>query len=162
MKARVLVFSLVLLPAWALAQPAPEPSPLDPLQENLFPPELVMRHQRAIELQPEQKTYIREQVREAQLRFTELKWQLEDAAEAMRSLLEQTRVDEQQVLGQLEKVLDAERQIKRLQLTLMVRIKNQLTPEQQARLRELRPKAPPPPPAPPAPQPQPPRPPSPE
>ncbi|MFQ5663944.1 MAG: Spy/CpxP family protein refolding chaperone [Terriglobia bacterium] len=154
MKARILLlgFSLFLVAAPARAQHrTPRPAQRDPIRESLFPPELVMRHQRAIGLEPEQKAYIRKQMRQAQLRFTELQWELEDAAETMRSLLEQDQVDEEQVLGQLEKVLDAERRIKRLQLSLMIRIKNKLTPEQQAQLRELRPSVPPAPPAPPKP-----------
>lgn len=119
----------------AAATPRP---PGDPIGDALLPPELVMRHQQAIGLTPEQKTYIRDQIRQAQLRFTELQWQMEDAAEALRALLEKDRVDEAQALAALEHVLDAERQIKTAQITLMVRIKNKLTPEQQARLRELR------------------------
>jgi Spy/CpxP family protein refolding chaperone len=47
-------------------------------------------------------------------------------------------VDEQQVLAQLERVLAAEREIKKEQVTLLVRIKNKLTPEQQGKLAELR------------------------
>jgi Spy/CpxP family protein refolding chaperone len=47
-------------------------------------------------------------------------------------------VDESQTLAQLEKVLAAEREIKREQVTLLVRIKNKLTPEQQGKLLELR------------------------
>lgn len=45
---------------------------------------------------------------------------------------------EQQALAQLDKVLDVEREVKRAQIGLMVRIKNKLTPEQQAQLREIR------------------------
>ncbi|MFQ5818200.1 MAG: Spy/CpxP family protein refolding chaperone [Terriglobia bacterium] len=138
-------------------QPPQAPRPRhDPLGENLFPPELVMRHQKAIGLEPEQKSYLRDQIRQAQLRFTELQWELQDAMETVQSLLEQTQVAEEQVLAQLEKVLAAERAIKRTQLTLMIRIKNKLTPEQQARLRALRqkgiraPRLPRPPPTPPA------------
>jgi Spy/CpxP family protein refolding chaperone len=97
-----------------------------------------MRYQQAIGLEPEQKTYLREEIRKAQLRFTELQWQLEDAMETLRTLLGASPVVEEQVLPQLEKVLDTERQIKRLQMGLMIRIKNKLTPEQKARLRELR------------------------
>lgn len=134
----------------ALAQtPRPAPGPHhDPIGEALFPPELVMRHQQAIDLQPEQKTYIRDEMRKAQTRFTELQWQLQDAMESLVAVLEQTPVNESQALAQLEKILDTERQVKTLQITLMVRIKNKLTPEQQAQLRELRPAAPeaPPPP----------------
>lgn len=155
MQAKVLLLStwLVVAPSSMLAQQPPSPPGHDPLAETLFPPELVMRHQQAIGLQAEQKTYLRDEIRKAQLRFTELQWQLQDAMESMRSLLEQTPAAEAQVLAQLDKVLEAEREIKRAQITLMVRIKNKLTPEQQARLRELRPKHPAPPAAPPTPPP---------
>jgi len=67
---------------------------------------------------------------------------LQDEMEKLVILIKQPRVDEQQVLTQLEKVLAAEREIKRQQVTLLVRIKNKLTPEQQAKLFELRSKPP--------------------
>jgi len=125
-------------PALAQAQGGPPAPPQDPIGEAVFPPELVMQHQQAIGLQPEQKNYIREEMRKAQGRFTELQWQLQDAMESLVSSLQQEQVSESQALAQLERVLDAERQVKTLQITLMVRIKNKLTPEQQGRLRELR------------------------
>ena len=54
--------------------------------------------------------------------------------------------EKSQIVEEQQKTLEAlsatvarlEREIKRLQLTLVVRLKNELTPEQQARLRELR------------------------
>ena len=142
MKARLVIISLVLILAagTALAQTPGGPSApqQDPIGEAVFPPELVMQHQQAIGLQPEQKSYIREEMRKAQARFTELQWQLQDAIESLVSSLQQEQVSESQALAQLERVLDTERQIKTLQITLMVRIKNKLTAEQQARLRELR------------------------
>ena len=110
---------------------------LDPVSLNLFPPELVMRNQKAIELEGEQKTFIRQEILKAQTRFTELQWDLEDARETLDTLLEQGQANEQQVLTQLDKVLDAERTIKRNQIQLMVRIKNRLTSDQQAKLRQV-------------------------
>ena len=44
------------------------------------------------------------------------------------------KTDEVALLAQLDRVLDAERQIKRLQIGLLVWIKNSLTPEQLAKL----------------------------
>lgn len=146
MRAKFLL-AWLLLALSPLAAQQPPPGGGDPLGEALFPPELVMRHQQAIGLQPEQKAYLRDEIRKAQLRFTELQWQLQDAMETMRTLLEQSPAPEAQVLAQLDKVLEAEREIKRTQIGLMVRTKNKLTPEQQARLRELRFAAPPAPPA---------------
>jgi len=53
-------------------------------------------------------------------------------------LVKPASVDESAVLAQLDKVLAAEREIKRTQLTLMIRIKNKLTAQQQSLLEELR------------------------
>ncbi len=110
----------------------------DPIGQSFFPPELVIQHQEAIGLSAEQKDYFKTEIRAAQLKFTELQWKLQDEMEKLVTLIKQPRVDEQQVLAQLEKVLAAEREIKRQQVTLLVRIKNRLTPEQQAKLSELR------------------------
>ncbi len=157
MKASAVLFCFALLlgEGTALAQQPPRPPGPDPVSENLFPPELIMSHQEAIDLTPEQKSYMRDEMRKAQLRFTDLQWQLQDSMEALASLLKRNSVDEQAVLAQLNKVLDTEREIKQTQLTLMIRIKNKLTQQQQERLRELRTANPPAAPAmaPPAPRP---------
>jgi Spy/CpxP family protein refolding chaperone len=110
----------------------------DPIGQSFFAPELVIQHQEAIGLSAEQRDYFKTEIRQAQLKFTELQWKLQDEVEKLVTLVKQPHVDEQQVLGQLEKVLAAEREIKREQVTLLVRIKNKLTPEQQGRLAELR------------------------
>jgi transposase len=47
------------------------------------------------------------------------------------------RVDEAAILAQLDKVLDVERELKHLHIGLLSAIKNQLTPEQQSKLREF-------------------------
>jgi Spy/CpxP family protein refolding chaperone len=110
----------------------------DPIGQSFFSPELVIQHQEAIGLSPEQKEYIKTEIRQAQLKFTELQWKLQDEMEKLVGLVKQPQVNEQQVLAQLEKVLAAEREVKREQVTLLVRIKNKLTPEQQGKLAELR------------------------
>jgi Spy/CpxP family protein refolding chaperone len=114
----------------------------DPIGQSFFAPELVIQHQEAIGLSAEQKDYFKTEIRAAQLKFTELQWKLQDEMEKLVTLARQPRVDEPQTLAQLEKVLAAEREIKRQQVTLLVRIKNKLTPEQQAKLSELRTKPP--------------------
>lgn len=110
----------------------------DPLNDLLFPPELVMARQNAIGLSDAQKTYLRAEVLKAQTRFTELQWQLQDAMEGLTGMLKQSKADEAQVAAQLDKVLTSERDIKRAQISLLVRIKNNLTEEQQHRLQTLR------------------------
>lgn len=113
----------------------------DPIAESLIPPDLLLRHQQEIGLSPEQKEFIKAEIVKAQTRFTELQLQLADEAETMISLVKQERVDEQQTLAQLDKILNLEREIKRAQFALVIRIKNRLTPEQQSRLQELRSKS---------------------
>ena len=136
----LLFFAVILFAALSAAAQQPPPGPPhDPVGEALFPPELVMQNQQAIGLTDEQKTYIRGEVLKAQSRFTELQWQLQDAMETLAGLLQQNPVDETKVMGQLDKILPLEREIKRTQLTLMIRIKNKLTPEQQEKLRAMRP-----------------------
>jgi Spy/CpxP family protein refolding chaperone len=117
---------------------AQQPPASDPLSDLMFPPELVMARQNAISLNDAQKTYLRAEVLKAQTRFTELQWQLQDAMEGLTALLKQPKADEAQVSTQLDKVLASEREIKRAQISLLVRIKNNLTPEQQHRLQALR------------------------
>jgi len=128
----------VLLYPVSLAAQQPQPPGPDPLTENLYPPELVMAHQKAIDLSDAQKAYIRGELLKAQTRFTELQWQLQDSMEALVSLLKQSPADESQVMSQLDKVLTSEREIKRTQIGLLVRIKNKLTLDQQAQLQRLR------------------------
>jgi Spy/CpxP family protein refolding chaperone len=116
-------------------QPAPNQ---DPIGQSFFPPELVMQNQESIGLNDEQKTYLRTELRDAQLKFTDLQWKLQDEMEKMTALVKQAHVDEQQVLAQLEKVLATEREVKRAQISLLVHIKNKLSAEQQAKLETIR------------------------
>jgi Spy/CpxP family protein refolding chaperone len=133
---------MMALAAWlfivASSSLAQAPSGQDPVGENLFPPELVMAHQKEIGLTDAQKTFLRAEILRAQTRFTELQWQLQDNMETLVGLLKENPTDEDKVVAQLDKVLSAEREIKRAQIALMVRIKNKLAPEQQTRLRQVR------------------------
>jgi len=115
-------------------RPAAAPQAPDPIARNLFAPEQIMAHQEDINLTPEQRTAIRDEMRKAQSQFTDLQWQLEDAVDAMGQILKPSSVDEKAALAQLEKVLDLERSIKRAQMGLMIRIKNKLTQNQQMEL----------------------------
>src|SRR5215510_10487253 len=78
----------------------------DPFGESLFPPELVMAHQQEIGLSEEQREYLKAESRKAQLRFTELQWQLLDDSEKLAALVKQEHVDEQQTLAAVDKILD--------------------------------------------------------
>src|ERR1700682_1797863 len=91
-----------------------------------------------MELTDEQKTIMRGEINRTTTRFNELQWQLQDAMEALHTTMKENSVNEQQALAQLDKVLDAEREIKRLHVGMAIRIKNKLTPEQQEKLHGMR------------------------
>ena len=116
----------------------PRPPGGDPMAENFFPPELLMHHQQALGLSEEQKKYFKSEVQKMQAQATDLQWQLPAEMEKMKSLLKSERIDEQQVLAQTDKIMNLEGDMKRLHLTLLIRIKNKLTPEQQAKLKEMK------------------------
>jgi Spy/CpxP family protein refolding chaperone len=136
-KSYALIVFLLLAGGWARAQ---QPAN-DPMGEAFFPPELVMQHQQTIGLTDTQKNFFKTELRKAQMRFTELQWQLSDESEKLAAIVKQEPLDESAALAQLDKVLNAEREIKRVQLSLVIQIRNNLTPEQRARLTELKSKS---------------------
>ena len=117
--------------------PPPPPPPPD-LADEMFPPEMIMQHQRELGLTDEQKAYMRGEINKTSARFNDLQWQLQDAMEALHDTMRTNQINEQQALAQLDKVLDAEREIKKLHMGLAIRIKNALTPEQQEKLQNMR------------------------
>jgi len=114
------------------------PPPGDPLADSMFPPELIMQHQRELALTDAQKTFMRSEIQRTTTRFNELQWQLQDAMEVLHESMKGNQVNEQQAMEQLGKVLDAEREIKMLHMGMAIRIKNQLTPDQQMKLQTMR------------------------
>ena len=58
--------------------------------------------------------------------------------EILVTLTNQSMVDEKKVLDQLDNVLQVEKQVKKAQITLMVRIKNKLTAGQQGSLTQIK------------------------
>ena len=111
---------------------------MDPLGDVMFPPEMIMGHAHELELTDEQKSFMRAEIQRTTTRFLDLQWQLQDAMESLHKIMKSNAVDEQQALAQLDKVLDTERQIKRLHFSLGIRLKNQLTTDQQGKLRVMR------------------------
>lgn len=101
----------------------------------IFAPDLIMRRGRELELTGEQKSFMRAEIQKTTARFNELKWQLQETMEVLHETLKSNSVNDEQAMSQLDKVLDVEREVKRLHLGMGIRIKNQLTPEQQDKLR---------------------------
>lgn len=115
-----------------------EPVADDPLFETLYAPELIMQHRRAIGLTDEQRDAISKMIGELQGEVVSLQWELLDEVQQLKQATAGTRVDLDRSLDQLENVLETEGKIKKAHLEMLVRIKNLLTPQQQATLDRLR------------------------
>jgi len=145
MRVSILALAFVLSAASLAAQgppagqraPGPGPGP-DDFGRNFFPPELVMQHQSEIGLQDAQRATLTSAIQQTQGKFMDVQWKLSAEGEKMGRLLQPAQVDETQVLEEVDRILALEREMKRTQISLMVRIKNILTPAQQAKLTEIR------------------------
>jgi Spy/CpxP family protein refolding chaperone len=144
MRRSIFALAFVLVTANLAAQgppmggrPGPAPGPED-WGRSFFPPELVMSHQSEIGLQDSQRAALTSAIQQAQGKFTDMQWKLSAEGEKMGRLLQGTQVDEAAVLDEVDRILNMERDIKRAQISLMVRIKNTLTPEQQKKLADIR------------------------
>ena len=80
----ILLAAIALTVAYAQGPPHQTPHHNDPLAQFVFPPELVMQHQREINLTVEQKTFLRGEIQRVTSRFTDLQWQLQDAMEGLQ------------------------------------------------------------------------------
>ena len=111
---------------------------VDPIARYLYAPELVMAHQDAISLTDRQRTAIQDIVKEMQSKVVDVQLRLASSSEKLTRLLSARTVDEAAVLQQVDQVLASEREVKRAQLSLLVRVKNQLNAAQQAMLDRAR------------------------
>jgi len=137
--ARPLVALVALLAATtALAQPMRRGRGAPRFVERMFPPRLVMRHQDAIALGAEQRDRIKQAMTETERSLVDLRWALEAELEKLAQLLDADAVDEAAALAQADRVMQAEQRLKKAHLTLLIRIKNVLTPAQREKLQALR------------------------
>lgn len=134
---KIIVAALALWLLAASAVYAADTAGGDPMGDALIPPDVVMAHQQALGLSDAQKNAIQASAQSAQQRFTHVQFQLAAATEKLVQMLKQNQVDQSKALAQLDAVLNLEREMKHAQLTLMIQVKNELTPEQQAMARQF-------------------------
>jgi len=130
--------AFVLLIALQAVVPPPARGEEDPLGGTLFPPELVLRHVVELRLEATQVDAIKREIQQVQPLFLDRQLELQTELGKLRSLLAPGRIDEAAALAQLDRILELEREVKRAQIGLLVRIKNLLGAEQQQRLEQLR------------------------
>ena len=112
-------------------------------------------NQLALGLSGDQVAAIKKLVGETQDRVLDVQVDLHRATEQLRAALETAKIEEAAALSVASQAMDLEKRVKTAHLTLMIRVKNLLTEEQQDKARALKREAridrrtaqPPPPPA---------------
>ncbi|MGH9884140.1 MAG: Spy/CpxP family protein refolding chaperone [bacterium] len=110
----------------------------DPFAKAFFPPELIMGHQQAIGLTDAQRASVRTLMLDAQKSFVPVQFKVAGEVETLQGLINASPVDEKSVLDEVDRILALEREVKREQLILMIRLKNLLTQQQQEALAKFR------------------------
>lgn len=128
---------LMLVASGAMAQGMGEQQK-DVFKGKLFAPNIILEHQQELGLSKEQFTAIRAAVVEVQGSVAEHEWDLREAYLRVLADLDESPVDEEAVLKNVEAALQAENQVKKLQVAMLIRLRNLLTDEQMEYLQEER------------------------
>jgi TonB-dependent SusC/RagA subfamily outer membrane receptor len=106
----------------------------DIFQKNLYSADRVMENREKLGLTDAQAAKIKKIHSENAGEFSTLKWDLDAATARLKSMLEESKIDETLVNKQMDQVLRLEGQLKKKQLNTLVAIKNELTSPQQKML----------------------------
>ena len=139
MKRFCIAIVVVLTVVLAIGRPSAQQHD-DPIARHLFPPDLLMKNQREIGLSESQRKTMLEAIAKSQTRFVELQWDSQGESEKLAQLLQARPIDEAAVLAQADRLMALERDVKKTQLSLLIRLKNLLSESQQRKLAELRPR----------------------
>ncbi len=126
---------LVVLGSVAMAQgQGPQK---DPFKGKLFAPNVILEHQDELGLSKEQFTAIRAAVVEVQGAVAEHEWDLREAYMQAMADLDESPVDENRVMESIQAALLAENEVKKLQVALLINLRNLLTDEQMEYLQSV-------------------------
>ena len=110
----------------------------DPFNGRLFPPNVILEHQQALDISEQQLAAIRAAVIEVQGKVAEHQWDLREAYQRVMTELERSPIDEEQVLANIDQALLAENRVKKTQVAMLIKLRNLLTDEQVDYLRSVR------------------------
>jgi allophanate hydrolase subunit 1 len=110
----------------------------DVFKGKLFAPNVILENQSDLGLSKQQFTEIRRVVVEVQGNVAEHEWDIAEAYQNIMVELDQSPINEEQVLEHVGAALRAENEVKKLQVAMLIQLKNLLTDEQIAHLESLR------------------------
>lgn len=104
----------------------------------VFSPEQVVKHQVELAITDTQRKTMQAEILKVQQLFGKGQWQLSAANEKLAALLEPAHIDEGAAMAAVDQILQEEYKLKRVQMMLLIRMKNTLTPAQQRKLMQIR------------------------
>jgi Spy/CpxP family protein refolding chaperone len=110
----------------------------DAIGRFFYPPEFVMQNAAAISLTDAQRNALSTAVQQVQAKMVDAQFKMSSEGDKLTKLVQGSTVDEPQMLAEVDRLLAIERDVRRAQVSLMVKVKNTLTPAQQAKLNQLR------------------------
>ena len=128
---------LVLILVGGLSLVAEE-DPAKLIDQYLYAPEVIMENREIIGLSESVGAAMRDEVLAAQKDLMEIQWELSGETHRVAELLQESLVNEVEVMAEIDRLLDVERTVKKRQLALLIRLRNLLTPRQRAQLDEIR------------------------
>lgn len=130
----VIAAGLVALAGPVMAQEKKD----DRFEKAFFDPQLVLQRAKEIGVTAQQRAAILDVIKKAQVELVPLQMDMAEPALELVEMIEETKVDEAQALAKADKMLKIENEVKKVQMSLMIRLKNLLTKDQQDRLRQIR------------------------
>ncbi len=132
----VLISAMTLICTMSPSAFAQQNANPDPFNGRLFAPNIILEKQNELGLTDEQLQQIRELVISTQTTVTEHQWDMREAYRDVMADLDAATIDESVVAGKIQLVLETENKVKLAQMSMLIRLRNLLTEEQVARLRE--------------------------
>ena len=107
------------------------------LMRNLYPPEMIMRHQAELNLSAAQIAAIKKAMKSYQDNSVDNKWTAQTAGDALRQELGKDRIDEHKAMALLDQLTAAKHAMKKQRLAMLITIHNTLNPDQLQKLKGM-------------------------
>lgn len=128
-KGRLIILVLTLFSTSAALAAGPKE---DVFKGKLFAPNIILENQAELGLSKDQFTAIKKAVVEVQSNVAEHEWDVREAYLSMLQALDEVPINEDRVLQLVSIALLAENEVKKEQMTMLIRLRNLLTAEQVA------------------------------
>ena len=107
------------------------------MMHHLYSPELIMRHQDELNLTAAQVDAIKKEMKTYQTNSIDEKWDIQSASDGLRKELEKNKIDKQQALSWMDKLMAAKTAVKKQHLSMLITIHNILSQDQIEKLKHL-------------------------